>query len=107
MLHVARPRFYAIDDLGNKETSTMISGNSSSQTNRDQKEQRICHQRDRQQRPEAKNSIQFKNVTVVKTYPTDKLATTETVDDMRRLLTSIRRRFSNQYPGTSSTTQSG
>lgn len=107
LLHVARPRFYAIDDLGNEETSTLTSGNSPSQTNRDHKEQRTCHQRDRQQRPEAKNSIQFRNVTVVKTYPADKSATTETVEEMRRLLTSIRRRVSSQYPGSSFTSQSG
>lgn len=101
MLHVARPRFYAIDDLGSKGTATLIGGNSSSQTIKASKEQRNCHQRDKQQRPEAKNSIQFRNVTVVKTYPADKSAMTEKVEEMRRLLSSIRRRVSN--PGSSST----
>ena len=98
---MARPRFYAVDDLGTQETETRDDGNSSFQASKFNKDQTICHQRDRQLHPEAKDSVQFKNVTIVKTYPTDKSAMTEKLEDMRRLLTTIRRRVSVQHPGNS------
>ena len=92
---MARPRFYAIDDLENQETETHDDTNSFSQASKAcNNEQITCHQRDKQQRLEPKNSIQFKNVVVV-----DKPAMSEKLEEMRRLLTTIRRRVSIQYPG--------
>ena len=102
VLHVARPRFYAIDDLENQGTESGNDSNSSSQAGNGNREHITCHQRDRQQRIEAKNSAEFHgNVAVVANRPTDKPAMGESLEEMRRLLTSIRRRVSVQYSGNS------
>ena len=99
LLHVARPRFYAINDLENQEAESGNDNDSSSLARHANKEHMTCHHRDRQQRLEAKNSVQFHNNIdgVVATYPTDKPVSTEKLEEMRRLLATIRRRVSIQY----------
>ena len=103
LLHVARPRFYAINDLANQEAESANDNDSSSVARYANKEHVSCHDRDRQQRLEAKNSAQFHNNVdgVVATYPTDKLLMAEKLEEMRHLLTAIRRRVSYQYSGNS------
>ena len=101
--HVARLRFYAINDLENQKAEWANDNDSSSLARNANKEHMTCHHRDRQQRLEAKNGVQFHNNIdgVVATYPIDKPVVTETLEDMRRLLTTIRRRVSVQYSGNS------
>lgn len=102
LLHVARPRFYAIDDLENQELPAVHDDRFSFRAYKANKEKFTSQQRDRQQRPEAKESFQFRNIAVVKTYPTDRSAIKEKLEDMRKLLTTIRRRVSTQQHGNAS-----
>ncbi|XP_028401132.1 uncharacterized protein LOC114524195 [Dendronephthya gigantea] len=98
LLRVARPRFYAIDDLENQESETI--DQDFPQENKVKKE---VNDSAKQPPVQPKNSLLFRNVAVVKTYPTNNTAMKEKLEEMRRLLTTIRRRVSIQYPSSPST----